>query len=267
MKHGLAHACFACACAEQAPLVRRARAATFRDCSRLGARLLLGSLASAAAARIVPDPDQAGSLGPLLELLGGSLLLLAKVLGTALAALGSLLAFNTLAIPRAKTDTTHQAAAHPEHDHYSQVLADAIRLETVSQDAGSDQETDPGPLRALHELLRKSFPRAHERLEVTQVNTYSLLYKWEGSDKSLKPIMLCAHLDVVPAPGEWEQPPFSGNIVDGVVWGRGAIDNKHNVVGELAAVEELLKGGFEPRRTVYVAFGHDEEISGFQGAK
>jgi len=99
------------------------------------------------------------------------------------------------------------------------------------------------------------------------VNQHSRVYKWTGSDKSLPPIMLCAHIDVVPAPGKWVQPPFAGKIVDGVIWGRGAIDNKHNVVGELAAVEELLKKGFEPRRTVYLALGHDEEIGGNQGAK
>ena len=76
--------------------------------------------------------------------------------------------------------------------------------------------------------------------------------------------------DVVPVePGtedDWSYPPFAGRIAEGYIWGRGALDDKMNVTGLLAAVETLLEGGFQPRRTVHLAFGHDEEVGGEKGA-
>jgi len=82
--------------------------------------------------------------------------------------------------------------------------------------------------------------------------------------------LITGHYDVVPViPGsetKWQQPPFSGNIVDGVIWGRGALDDKSGVVGILQAVTYLLEQGFQPQRTVYLSFGHDEEIGGRNGA-
>ena len=65
----------------------------------------------------------------------------------------------------------------------------------------------------------------------------------------------------------WSQPPFGGRIADGFIWGRGSIDNKSAVVGVLEAVETLLSEGFRPRRTVLLAFGHDEEVGGTRGAR
>jgi carboxypeptidase PM20D1 len=78
-----------------------------------------------------------------------------------------------------------------------------------------------------------------------------------------------AHQDVVPVPAEtepdWTHPPFSGAIVDGHVWGRGALDDKAGLMGILEAVEALLAAGFRPRRTLHLAFGQDEEVGGTQG--
>ena len=111
----------------------------------------------------------------------------------------------------------------------------------------------------------------HAQLRRETVGTHSLLYTWQGSDSSLNPILLIGHLDVVPVePGteeKWQQDPFGGRIVDGFIWGRGAIDNKSAVVGTLEAVEMLLVEGFRPVRTVYLAYGHDEEVGGAAGAR
>jgi carboxypeptidase PM20D1 len=78
--------------------------------------------------------------------------------------------------------------------------------------------------------------------------------------------VMMAHLDVVPVePGSerlWTHPPFSGDIADGFIWGRGALDDKVGVLSLLEAVEELLGEGVRPRRTVILAFGADEEIIG-----
>lgn len=59
------------------------------------------------------------------------------------------------------------------------------------------------------------------------VSNHSLLLRIQGSDPSLQPYMLCAHVDVVPAdPERWSRPPFAGDIADGYIWGRGALDAK-----------------------------------------
>jgi carboxypeptidase PM20D1 len=98
-----------------------------------------------------------------------------------------------------------------------------------------------------------------------------VLYTWTGSDPGARPILLMAHLDVVPVePGteaEWSHPPFEGRVADGFVWGRGALDNKFGVMAILEAAELLLGEGHRPRRTVHLAFGHDEEVGGDLGAR
>jgi carboxypeptidase PM20D1 len=77
-----------------------------------------------------------------------------------------------------------------------------------------------------------------------------------------------AHYDVVPADGDgWSVPPFSGEIRDRSIWGRGALDNKLSHIAILQAVEELLNDGFAPTRPVHLAFGGDEEIGGTRGAR
>ncbi len=136
--------------------------------------------------------------------------------------------------------------------------------------------TDPalfptGDFVALRQYLSESFPRVFAQLETEDVSEFSYLMKWPGSNPQLKPILLLSHMDVVPViPGtenEWTHPPFGGVVASGAVWGRGAIDDKAGVLGILEATETLLAQGFAPSRTVYLAFGHDEEVGGQQGAK
>jgi carboxypeptidase PM20D1 len=119
-------------------------------------------------------------------------------------------------------------------------------------------------------LLARSFPNAHRVLQQELVNGTSLLYTWPGTDPSLAPVMLLAHQDVVPvAPGterEWQHDPYGGAIADGYIWGRGTWDDKGNLMAILEAVEMLVGQGAVPRRTLYLGFGHDEEIGGEQGA-
>lgn len=139
-------------------------------------------------------------------------------------------------------------------------LAQALRLPTVSQ------PRDPAPFVALHRLLESAFPEVHRALE-RQAFGDSLLYVWRGSEPNLAPILLLAHLDVVPAGDGWREPPFGGAVKDSYIWGRGALDDKAAALGSLEAVEALLRENFRPRRTVYLAFGADEEVGGMQGAR
>ncbi|WP_323741863.1 M20/M25/M40 family metallo-hydrolase [Salinibacillus xinjiangensis] len=111
----------------------------------------------------------------------------------------------------------------------------------------------------------------YSQQEFETVNDYALVYKWTGTDSNLKPIGLTSHYDVVPVlertESDWEHGPFSGTVSDGVIWGRGTLDDKIGVMGILEAVQHLVQQGFEPKRDMYFMFGFDEEIGGAEGAK
>jgi carboxypeptidase PM20D1 len=164
-----------------------------------------------------------------------------------------------VAVPRVAVDA--QAAATR--------LAEAIRFKTISSYEKPDQHAEA--LRRMQAHIEKSFPAFHAAAKREIVADYSLLYTWEGSDPKAQPIALLAHQDVVPvAPGtdkDWQQPPYDGVIADGFIWGRGSWDDKGNLYSMLEAAEAMATAGFRPKRTIYFAFGHDEETAGTAGAK
>jgi carboxypeptidase PM20D1 len=147
-------------------------------------------------------------------------------------------------------------------------LSQAIQYKTVSEPASNSLATTE--FKRFHAFLTKSFPLVHAHLVKEVVGKKSLLYTWKGENNALKPILLMGHMDVVPVDpktkDDWTYPPFSGRVAGGYIWGRGAMDDKVNVLGILEAAEYLLTHGFKPRRTIYFAFGHDEEIGGGNGA-
>ncbi|KAJ3025897.1 UNVERIFIED_CONTAM: hypothetical protein HDU68_006518 [Siphonaria sp. JEL0065] len=122
----------------------------------------------------------------------------------------------------------------------------------------------------IHKYLESTWPRVHAKLSLEVVNYYGLVYTWTGSNAALKPVMLTAHMDTVPVDqstlNKWSYPPFQGKIADGYVWGRGSADVKAQIVSIFDAVETLLSNDYSPNRTIIIAFGFDEEISGRQGA-
>ena len=146
-------------------------------------------------------------------------------------------------------------------------LAESVRFQTISHETGGPPPAEA--LLGLRAYMVRNYPRLHRALKQEVVNNYSLLYTWEGRDKTAKPILLAAHMDVVPIePGtesDWTHPPYAGVIADGHIWGRGVMDMKCSLMGILEAVEHLLDEDFSPQRTVYLAFGHDEEIGGSEG--
>lgn len=145
-------------------------------------------------------------------------------------------------------------------------LAAAIRIATVSPREGAPNDA---AFEALAALLRESFPRVDRALTRETVGAHGLLYRWEGRDPALPPLLMLAHQDVVPVddPGRWRHAPFSGDLADGYVWGRGTLDDKASLLAQLEAVEALLAQGYAPQRTVWLAFGHDEEVGGEDGAR
>ncbi len=143
-------------------------------------------------------------------------------------------------------------------------MSQAVAFRTIS--FASTEETPREPFEHFIAWLAETYPAVHEQLTVERVGEYSLLYHWQGSDPAQKPILLTGHYDVVPVPqasrSQWRHPPFGGVLGDGFVWGRGALDDKSAVITQLEAVASLLESGYLPRRDIYLAFGHDEEVGG-----
>lgn len=156
----------------------------------------------------------------------------------------------------------------PDEARVTSLMSDAVKYETIS--FGRDKPTSSKELIAFHQFLADKFPLVHRSLKREVVNKYSLLYTWQGSTPQEKPVLLLGHLDVVPVipgtEGDWKQPPYAGVVADGYIWGRGTLDNKVNIIGILEAAENMLRAGVQPQRTIYFAFGHDEEQGGIDGA-
>ncbi|WP_026953118.1 M20 family peptidase [Algoriphagus mannitolivorans] len=153
-------------------------------------------------------------------------------------------------------------------DQVFENLSKAIQFKTIS--FNEDTPPDSAEFFGFHSFLEETFPLIHSKLKLEKINTYSLLYTWEGSDPSMKPIILMSHQDVVPVDeptiNQWEAPPFEGRITDTHIIGRGTMDDKGTLMGLLESVEKLLSEGFQPTRTIYIASGHDEEVGGPRGA-
>ena len=143
---------------------------------------------------------------------------------------------------------------------------DLIRIDT------SNFGPDPGPgERAAAEHVAGLLDEvgiASELFESEPGRT-SLVASWEpeGVDRSLSPLLIHGHLDVVPADAaDWTYPPFAGEIADGCVWGRGAVDMKDFDAMVLSVVRARVRAGAPPRRPIRLVFTADEEAGGAKGA-
>ncbi|MQW77418.1 M20/M25/M40 family metallo-hydrolase [Nocardioides sp. dk4132] len=134
-----------------------------------------------------------------------------------------------------------------------------VRIPTVSHPDPADIDT--ASFDAFLAELAGQFPLVHDHLELTRIHTHGLLFRWPGVSDD-RPLVLMAHLDVVPVEGEWTHPPFSGAVVDGQIWGRGTLDDKGSLVAICEAVETLLERGHVPAQDVWLSFGCDEEVFG-----
>lgn len=184
------------------------------------------------------------------------------VLGAGLAAL---LGINTLRLDAGLPQPTPARPAFDE-DGAVRRLSEALQIITLSADGTAASLV---PFDQLHGRLAQWFPNVHAAMPPERVNGAALLFVLEGS-QDCPALLLAAHQDVVPVePGteaDWRHPPYSGAIEEGAVWGRGAIDDKSSMLAILEALEALLAEGFRPRCPLLLAFGHDEEVGGRQGA-
>lgn len=146
----------------------------------------------------------------------------------------------------------------PTDDQAVEAFRAALRHPTL---AGPG--SDPAPFQALEATLREHFPRLFEVLELHRVGGHALLLHWRGTSDD-DPLVLLAHQDVVPVEpvAAWTHPPFDAVLDDGMVWGRGTLDDKGSLVAICAGVERLLHEGVTPRRDVWLFFGSDEEVMG-----
>ena len=145
----------------------------------------------------------------------------------------------------------------PEREEaYAKKLSEMVKCETVSK-AGVDRRDR---FLAFHEILEELFPLVHKNLEKTEIDG-NLIFHWKGKSAD-KPIILMSHQDVVAAEGKWIHAPFSGDIADGKVWGRGSADTKCSLMAFFQAVEELIGDGFVPENDVYLCSSCTEEVGG-----
>ena len=146
-------------------------------------------------------------------------------------------------------------------------LSKLVQYRTISYN--NPEDFNDSEFKGLVSELETLFPECHRIMEKELLNDFALVYKWEGSCPELDPALMIAHYDVVPVDdeGEWAHPPFSGDIADGFIWGRGTVDIKNQIIAVMESCEKLISGGFTPERTVYLAWGGDEEVSGPRGAR
>lgn len=143
-------------------------------------------------------------------------------------------------------------------DRYIEALQRMIRIDTVSD---PENGSCPENFVKFRELLWDLFPHIKDACKVMDFDG-SVLMKWEGRDAKAAPVLFMNHYDVVPASGDWRYPPFSGELAEGKIWGRGALDNKGGLFAMLQAADELAAEGYAPERTIYFESACNEETLG-----
>ncbi|WP_217239068.1 M20/M25/M40 family metallo-hydrolase [Streptomyces sp. AC555_RSS877] len=157
-------------------------------------------------------------------------------------------------------------ADQPERQALDEVVeftSDLIRIDTTNRGGGDCQERPAGEYAAARLAEAGLEPNLLER---TKGRT-NVVARIEGTDPSADALLVHGHLDVVPAEArDWSVHPFSGEIRDGVVWGRGAVDMKNMDAMILAVVRDWARQGVRPRRDLVIAFTADEEASAEDGS-
>lgn len=164
----------------------------------------------------------------------------------------------TFAIKAPEIKDCGTAVTEEEKELCAKKLGDMVRVPTVSK----NENEDLSDFYKFQEVLEELFPNVHKTFEKTVLNG-TLLYRWKGKDSSKKPILFMGHQDVVPADDSgWKCPAYSGEVIDGALYGRGSMDCKSTMFVELEALEELIAEGFEPPCDIYLEYSINEETGG-----
>ena len=158
--------------------------------------------------------------------------------------------------------------ALPDMDGVMERFARMIRMPTVSWTDRSKRDLKVfGEFQALLETM---YPLVHQHLTRRIIGPFGIIYHWKGKNDQKKPVLFLAHYDVVPAEDKgdeaWQEDPFAGVVKDGVLWGRGTLDIKCQLMFQMETAEFLLSQGWQPDQDIYFAFGGDEEVAGKEGA-
>ena len=187
--------------------------------------------------------------------------------GVLLVGLIAVLLFNTFRFNPA-SESSKPSVAINKYDSAALHLSQALQIKTVS--FGDTLPIDTAEFIKFRTFMETTYPLMHQKLEKKSFNLFSYVFTWKGKDTTLAPYVLMAHTDVVPveaiAESKWSYPSFSGTIDKDTIWGRGAVDDKGSAIAIMEAVELSLQENIQPNRTIYLCFGHDEEISGKRGA-
>ena len=187
--------------------------------------------------------------------------------GILLVGLIAVLLFNTFRFNPA-SESSKPSIAINKYDTAALHLSQALQIKTVS--FGDTLPIDTAEFIKFRTFMETTYPLMHQQLEKKSFNLFSYVFTWKGKDTTLAPYVLMAHTDVVPveaiAESKWSYPSFSGTIDKDTIWGRGAVDDKGSAIAIMEAVELSLQENIQPNRTIYLCFGHDEEISGKRGA-
>ncbi len=159
-------------------------------------------------------------------------------------------------------DSANLEKENVDLDRYVKHLSKAIQIPTICN--RDESLVDWSKFDEFHAFLKEAYPLIHEKLDMQIFAAKSLMYHWKSEHPEKEPICLLAHQDVVPVTpgteGDWKYPAFSGEVAEGFVWGRGALDIKNHLIGVMEAVETLLEEGYVPERDIYICFGHNEEV-------
>ena len=194
--------------------------------------------------------------------------ILSILIAAGLVAVISVVLFRSMTFPTRQFQVKPSSAETLDSLSLANHLSKAITFKTIFDKDSANFKADE--FAKFHDFLEQTYPRVHATMKREVVAGHSLLYTWIGQDEKADTILLAAHTDVVPAEPEsqstWKYPPFEGRISDGFIWGRGSLDDKCSVMGIHESLEKLLQEGFTTRRTMYFAFGHDEEVGGQNGS-
>lgn len=162
-------------------------------------------------------------------------------------------------VPKAEPVETAEDIAADEA-RLTASLQSMLRIPTVSH--ADPAQNDAARFEEFRALLKRLYPTVFARCAYEQIGKNGILLRLPGQSPD-RPSVLMAHYDVVPVEEAlWTRPPFSGDLIDGEIWGRGAIDTKCTLLSILEAAEALLTAGFTPKNDVYFSFGGDEEVLG-----
>lgn len=158
-----------------------------------------------------------------------------------------------------KTNYNKKTNLEIEDDKIVEKLGALLKIQTISYEDKSN--IDFTKFQEFINKLKELYPTVFEKCEFTQTKEYAIKFKLSGLSHE-KPTVLMAHYDVVPVTEGWDHDPFLGEVVDGYLYGRGALDTKCTLACALSALEIALKKNYIPKNDLYLCFGSNEEVYG-----